>query len=893
MPKACVKLPFLLLLLGSIATGCDREAPEKPPVESASRALEVAYGGCAERRRGGLCELAGDHTLTLWTPGESGPAPELRIDGDRLQIESNKVAGGWRLRVVVPEGARTLSLTREDRRFDLSLAGVPPLPALEAARAARSEGRLQDAATLASSHHDSADPRLAAHALDLSARLAMQQGEAQRAVQLFALTGAAARKAGLRRVEAKSLLATAYLNGYFLFLPDAALRALEQVDPGLHSDTVAAQYHRAFIAFLQGDARRSLALCAEGRIAAERVMHVPSLLLISALELLQFAELGRLEEARAMGEQLLSKIHEPCDRADALTNVGWAELAVSAGDAERAARLSADAVSLYASDCPERLRRQNALINLALAHSRLGAFNEARARLSEAVQLGEPEGWVQAWRLELEGRLLLEAGRGQDALEVFDRMARRAARSATVSSRYRAQLGRGEVLVALGRLRDAADALELAEQALEEDARRVPLNEGRDVFAGDRDQSARWLVDVLLRRKEASRALFVARRARARALRTLAWRSQIARLPPAPRRAFHEALAEYQKLREALVAEEKEAWSVALDGLPDFRQKQRDRQRRAGAALDRAYGKLGTDAGYVPDPVAPGEQLLTFHPLPQGWVVFLRGVTDTSFRRLEALPPVTDGAALSKALLQPFAAEIRAAERLRVVPYGALKRVDFHALPFDGGMLLDALPVVYGVDLGAGAARPGARAAAVVADPRQDLPGARKEGELLMKLLGGAAAVDTRFGPEARLEQVRSLLTTSEAFHFAGHAMFEQRGWQSGLKLADAMLEPGDILSLPSVPRTVVLSGCETTRERGDVEVASIGVAQAFVARGSRAVIATTRPVPDTLGLALAPMLVAGGRLNLDPKAFRQAQLALRSAPSSGASWASYRLLVP
>ena len=61
----------------------------------------------------------------------------------------------------------------------------------------------------------------------------------------------------------------------------------------------------------------------------------------------------------------------------------------------------------------------------------------------------------------------------------------------------------------------------------------------------------------------------------------------------------------------------------------------------------------------------------------------------------------------------------------------------------------------------------------------------------------------------------------------------------------------------------------------------------------SRAFTVSTRPVPDSLGLALAPRLVAQGQLNLDPEAFRSAQLALRGDASSRGPWASYRLLVP
>jgi CHAT domain-containing protein len=93
-----------------------------------------------------------------------------------------------------------------------------------------------------------------------------------------------------------------------------------------------------------------------------------------------------------------------------------------------------------------------------------------------------------------------------------------------------------------------------------------------------------------------------------------------------------------------------------------------------------------------------------------------------------------------------------------------------------------------------------------------------------------------------------------------------------------------------------VLSACEgalafkSSQKPG--AFAGLGLAQAFVLGGSRAVLATTAAVPDRVAQAMALALYARPfEGTLGPDEFRRAALALREQFPD--DWALYRLLVP
>jgi CHAT domain-containing protein len=264
--------------------------------------------------------------------------------------------------------------------------------------------------------------------------------------------------------------------------------------------------------------------------------------------------------------------------------------------------------------------------------------------------------------------------------------------------------------------------------------------------------------------------------------------------------------------------------------------------------------------------------------------------------RLDCVDAADGSAALARCLLQPFRAQIEQAQQIRVLPYGVLRNVDFHALPFDGDVLLAVAPVVYGLDLPAlpPSATPSQRAL-VVADPRGNLPAARREAELVEQALqdGRRFSAQTIVGADARAGELRRRLGEVDLFHYAGHAVFGGAdGWESVLPLAQSSeLTLSDILALARVPRWVVLSGCETARSGEAAPAESLGLAQAFLAAGSSAVLAAVRPVADRTAAQLMAAYYAAWTDTMPAgAALRVAQLGLRRE-DPGADWSSFRIV--
>jgi len=175
------------------------------------------------------------------------------------------------------------------------------------------------------------------------------------------------------------------------------------------------------------------------------------------------------------------------------------------------------------------------------------------------------------------------------------------------------------------------------------------------------------------------------------------------------------------------------------------------------------------------------------------------------------------------------------------------------AVRFTGGAFAAHRPLVAGREAIAlaGVIDPHERVAALAATG--DLAGARAEAANLAADLGGTLLS----GPQASGASVRSALPAHALFHFAGHAVFAgSAGWESALLLAggDRLLIP-DILALPQAPRWVVLLACQSGQVIDRSGVASIGLAQAFIAAGSEEVIAASRALDDRRAAELSRVI--------------------------------------
>ncbi|MFP2908390.1 CHAT domain-containing protein, partial [Pyxidicoccus sp. 3LFB2] len=453
----------------------------------------------------------------------------------------------------------------------------------------------------------------------------------------------------------------------------------------------------------------------------------------------------------------------------------------------------------------------------------------------------------------------------------------------------------------LGDVRAALATYAQAEDLLDGEALRVPLMEGRHVFLRERERGSRAYVALAVKTGQIAEALAVARRARARVLEAVRLSDRVTHLPAPERARWDSAIAAFRQEREALDEEAARDWRLAAARLAEVRQARRLREERLRALLEEAFSLLAPASTASPTRArpAPGELWLVYYPAPRGWMGFAVDEHHVTARVLEPVAPDASPATLAATLLEPFHEALSSARSVTLVPYGVLRAVDFHALPFQGDALVARRPVAYALDLERPEPTPTEareRTALIVADPEGNLPQAREEARSVHEALRADWRVQVLSGPTATGAGVRAALEGAELFHYAGHGRFAGLGgWESTLPLHEGRLMVGDVLALRRVPSWVVLSGCETVRAAQDSPVEGLGLAQAFLAAGAQGAVAAWREVDDTHAMELMRALYrhGGPRTSAElPDALRRAQLELRASRPE-ADWAAFRALVP
>ncbi|ETK32235.1 CHAT domain-containing protein [Microbispora sp. ATCC PTA-5024] len=116
----------------------------------------------------------------------------------------------------------------------------------------------------------------------------------------------------------------------------------------------------------------------------------------------------------------------------------------------------------------------------------------------------------------------------------------------------------------------------------------------------------------------------------------------------------------------------------------------------------------------------------------------------------------------------------------------------------------------------------------------------------------------------ATRREVTAALERADALHVAAHGMFSPRSpMLSQITLDDGPLMAYDLLRAEAVPRLVVLSACDAGMAHAPVDGAALGLAGAFLDRGSSCVVAGVVPVRDDEAFALMTLfhgLLADGR---------------------------------
>jgi hypothetical protein len=163
----------------------------------------------------------------------------------------------------------------------------------------------------------------------------------------------------------------------------------------------------------------------------------------------------------------------------------------------------------------------------------------------------------------------------------------------------------------------------------------------------------------------------------------------------------------------------------------------------------------------------------------------------------------------------------------------------------------------------------------VVADPKNDLPLARKAPERVR----GEALV----GNEATRTAVLDRLDGTHLLHYEGHGDLSPGDpWNAHLQLSDGHLTAADLLARRPRLGLALLIGCKTGSAARLSRTESLGLADAFLLAGADRVIAPDRDVPDAEAAKFVERFYAHGGRERPAQAFRATVIELGPA---GQGW--------
>jgi hypothetical protein len=899
------------------------------PARRSARALRVLFAGCDQAGPGPSCTLGPRRrSLTVWVDVPAPDAVRITLDGAPIEVLPEPAEQGLRWVFDVPLGARRMEVR------SVAASASPPF-----ALALETEEHAAPPLLLAIERAATRDPERARRRFERERP--RWQGRDRVYVQWTA--GALAWKVGDREAVRE-----AYTQGVelgeryrqwthasrmaytlaFLCIEDRDFECgrawLERERALLPFATAAHQHLRGLLAENRGDLGAALVAYRQAlhdaRALGAGLRPVVELAAL-AKAMLTMAQTGDRQgaiDAMRSGLQLSESV-EARHRAGFLNTAAWS-LLVSQGS---------PAAAIPSPYQPRELLDQ-ARASLGDEPAGDDVWFTVRLNLAyDALERGEPVA-ARRWLATLSGRRLdrtndlwqrlllarLERLEGKlpSARSRLQAMIADAEQHEDHSLRWAARVEHARVLEQLDRVPEALAEYAAADQLLEEQLPFLGLG-ARERFMMGRDVGTRRRVALLAAGGQDEAALCVARLGRTRALRAI--RERLARdADDTTRRAFDDYLGSRLRLDAEYDATFWEASAkVATRDRREILRAREDEERRF-ETLMRARGRSAPPVPACDALSRPTAGALDLHYVRRehGWVGFAMDERGVVTRRDLAELAFDDDARLGEALLTPFDAQLRAARRVRVMATAELFGVPFHALPFGAGgsLLHDQLPVVYGLDLPEAPPRSGGTGPALVLEPPSNLPRAHTEADLVVgelrergatvEWIDGDAAAETA----APLLSARALAALPEAswLHYLGHARSDGiGGWDSELVLAadgTMAIRVADVLALPAVPTTVILSGCET----GVADPQSLGggmsLAHAFILAGAHVVVANTHEIRDEDAIALMGDLY-GALEGLDgdavPPAVREAQRRARArssaAPPQPEAWRMVRAWVP
>jgi CHAT domain-containing protein len=561
------------------------------------------------------------------------------------------------------------------------------------------------------------------------------------------------------------------------------------------------------------------------------------------------------------------------------------------GDPVRAVEAFREAVEGY-RQAGDTAGLSNAYLNLGLAqHLNLERPGEAEAAYRQALRLAEESGdrTEEVQDLFYLGRLLRERGRPGEAEAVYRRCLATAEASGSPEGLWAAREGLGRIARARDDLHGALDHFESALAEIER-VRAGISRPRRAGYFGDKRAVYAATVETLseLERRQpdqgwGERGLEVVQRAKARDL---------------------------------------------LDVLGS--------ERRPAAPLDATALRARAGDGAVLEYFL-GESHLYL------WVIRSGGI---SFHDLGVSRPILDAVArvhrdlstgsepnpaalqaLSRVLLRSARPLPRGEAPIRIAPDGALRYLPFELLEATWGeRLVDRSAVVSYLPSAStlaglgGQERPADVRLLGIGDPRltrdgngpptprellverfglAPLPAAAREIGTVARLLGGLSVEIT--GERATEQAFReAVVRGARVVHVATHTVIDERPGRGAAILLtassddDGLLSPQEIAALDDRSDLTVLAACRTAIGTGEEGQALASLTGAFLAAGSRAVVATLWDVGDAETAAFMEQLYYELGRGLPPaEALREAKRRLRADPrwNRPSLWAGYVLI--
>jgi CHAT domain-containing protein len=243
--------------------------------------------------------------------------------------------------------------------------------------------------------------------------------------------------------------------------------------------------------------------------------------------------------------------------------------------------------------------------------------------------------------------------------------------------------------------------------------------------------------------------------------------------------------------------------------------------------------------------------------------------------------------------------------RLVLVGDGPLLEMPFAALcDSEGKRLVERMPLAVSGSFGVltwpdGKSR-GEGAPLIAAAPSSPgappLPGARKEGQAIARLLSGSELL---VGEAVTKERVVERLADASLLHFATHGLLDREdGLGCGLLMASQkggddleVLEARELISMRIGAQMAVLSACDTGEGQNSGGEGLLGLTWAFRAAGCPSIAATLWSVEDESAGQLMTRFYTELRSGMrKDEAMRKAMLAVKAAHPAPFYWAAFQL---